>query len=724
MYPNRHPGDGMPPYAAYGAPPFSAIMSKEGPPPAAGQPFKFTVAETCDRIKEEFSYLQAQYHRDTVSLKLECEKLASEKTEMQRHYVMYYEMSYGLNVEMHKQTEIAKRLNAIIAQIIPFLSQEHQQQVAAAVERAKQVTMTELNAIVGQQHPGIAHLMQQMHAQQLPPHAHAPPLPMMPHAAAIAGLQPPTLPPSSAAGLLALSNSLAGPAAHLSAAAAASTASSSSSSSIKDHRDEKRNSNSVNDDRQEPLSPPNGEMSPRENGTERGLKRERPPSRSGSSSSRSTPSSAKHKDHVNDKPPTPVSKPVTPTSSGSTTPSSSGIKPHPKHALGPPYPYALHGGAALAGELGTATAFPQGVLHNNISPALNSYSRSLVGFDHPSMRTPGFGSIPGGKPAYSFHVNADGQMQPVPFPPDALIGPGIPRHARQINTLSHGEVVCAVTISNPTKYVYTGGKGCVKVWDISQPGSKTAVSELVCLQRDNYIRSCKLLPDGRTLIVGGEASTICIWDLGTPTPRIKAELTSSAPACYALAISPDSKVCFSCCSDGNIAVWDLHNQNLVRQFQGHTDGASCIDISSDGTKLWTGGLDNTVRSWDLREGRQLQQHDFTSQIFSLGYCPTGEWLAVGMESSNVEVLHCSKPDKYQLHLHESCVLSLKFASCGKWFVSTGKDNLLNAWRTPYGASIFQSKESSSVLSCDISSDDKYIVTGSGDKKATVYEVIY
>lgn len=38
--------------------------------------------------------------------------------------------------------------------------------------------------------------------------------------------------------------------------------------------------------------------------------------------------------------------------------------------------------------------------------------------------------------------------------------------------------------------------------------------------------------------------------------------------------------------------------------------------------------------------------------------------------------------------------------------------------------MLQSKESSSVLSCDISTDDKYIVTGSGDKKATVYEVIY
>lgn len=36
----------------------------------------------------------------------------------------------------------------------------------------------------------------------------------------------------------------------------------------------------------------------------------------------------------------------------------------------------------------------------------------------------------------------------------------------------------------------------------------------------------------------------------------------------------------------------------------------------------------------------------------------------------------------------------------------------------------QSKESSSVLSCDISGNNKYIVTGSGDKKATVYEVVY
>ncbi|XP_039585796.1 transducin-like enhancer protein 4 isoform X1 [Passer montanus] len=758
-------------------------------PHQPAQPFKFTISESCDRIKEEFQFLQAQYH----SLKLECEKLASEKTEMQRHYVMYYEMSYGLNIEMHKQAEIVKRLNAICAQVIPFLSQEHQQQVVQAVERAKQVTMAELNAIIGQQ---------QLQAQHLS-HGHGLPVPLTPHPS---GLQPPAIPPiGSSAGLLALSSALGGQS-HLpikdekkhhdndhqrdrDSIKSSSVSPSASFRTAEKHRNstdyssdskkqkteekeiaarydsdgEKSDDNLVVDVSNEDPSSPRGSPahSPRENGLDktRLLKKDAPISPASIASSSSTPSSKSKELSLNEKSTTPVSKSNTPTPrTDAPTPGSNstpGLRPVPGKPPGVdpiasglrtpmavpcpyPTPFGIVPHAGMNGELTSPGAAYAGL--HNISPQMSAaaaaaaaaaaYGRSpVVGFDpHHHMRVPGIPpnltGIPGGKPAYSFHVSADGQMQPVPFPPDALIGPGIPRHARQINTLNHGEVVCAVTISNPTRHVYTGGKGCVKVWDISQPGNKSPVSQLDCLNRDNYIRSCRLLPDGRTLIVGGEASTLSIWDLAAPTPRIKAELTSSAPACYALAISPDSKVCFSCCSDGNIAVWDLHNQTLVRQFQGHTDGASCIDISNDGTKLWTGGLDNTVRSWDLREGRQLQQHDFTSQIFSLGYCPTGEWLAVGMENSNVEVLHVTKPDKYQLHLHESCVLSLKFAHCGKWFVSTGKDNLLNAWRTPYGASIFQSKESSSVLSCDISVDDKYIVTGSGDKKATVYEVIY
>merc|ERR1711971_677313 len=62
------------------------------------------------------------------------------------------------------------------------------------------------------------------------------------------------------------------------------------------------------------------------------------------------------------------------------------------------------------------------------------------------------GNGPSSKRSYSFHVGADNQLQPVSFPHDALTTQGIPRSCRQINTLAHGEVVCAVTMSNPSEH--------------------------------------------------------------------------------------------------------------------------------------------------------------------------------------------------------------------------------------------------------------------------------
>ncbi|NXW06247.1 TLE2 protein, partial [Fregetta grallaria] len=708
-----------------------------------GQPFKFSVLEICDRIKEEFQFLQAQYH----SLKLECEKLVSEKTEMQRHYVMYYEMSYGLNIEMHKQAEIVKRLSAICAQIIPFLTQEHQQQVLQAVERAKQVTMGELNSIVGQQQ--LQHLSH-----------HASPIPLTPHSSS---MQPSSFSGvSGTSGLLALSGALMAQSQLATKEdrvaqdgenrgfLSPSLAQSVSASPPESLQDEERTGGTGLKRKREEKDLPGHYDSDGDKSDYNLVVDEDPPSEP--SSPGRAPSSRL--------PPARQEMPESPasiTSSRSTTPLklkdqslvgmrspgcgwAAGLGPRPRISLCP-FPS------------GDARSHPPARANERVSPC--AALRSPLSVSSPYMSS--FGMVPhatlnGELPAPSMYMG----IHLAPQVSSAVMYGRSPMVSCHVGSATRPLLSWASTVPD-MQYLHCcndSSRGvqphwcvavslgahfglCHCVWRKQQTGTlhRAGLAPSQDMQGKAGVQpSCPLLgvwrfthhllPDGRSLIVGGEASTLSIWDLAAPTPRIKAELTSSAPACYALAISPDAKVCFSCCSDGNIVVWDLQNQTMVRQFQGHTDGASCIDISNYGTKLWTGGLDNTVRCWDLREGRQLQQHDFSSQIFSLGYCPTGEWLAVGMESSNVEILHVTKPEKYQLHLHESCVLSLKFASCGKWFVSTGKDNLLNAWRTPYGASIFQSKETSSVLSCDISVNDKFIVTGSGDKKATVYEVVY
>lgn len=45
------------------SPPLYAVLVWVEVPHQPGQPLKFTVTESCDRIKEEFHFLQAQYHR-------------------------------------------------------------------------------------------------------------------------------------------------------------------------------------------------------------------------------------------------------------------------------------------------------------------------------------------------------------------------------------------------------------------------------------------------------------------------------------------------------------------------------------------------------------------------------------------------------------------------------------------------------------------------------------
>ena len=123
-------------------------------------------------------------------------------------------------------------------------------------------------------------------------------------------------------------------------------------------------------------------------------------------------------------------------------------------------------------------------------------------------------------------------MKQVKLQADVLMGPGIPQHAKQIGALPHGSPVCAVAISNSTKFVYTGGKGSVKIWDIEPYQSlfysntsgqfyNRPVTELdFGLASNQNIHSIKVLPDGKTLVAGAEDNNIFVWDLGAPAPTL------------------------------------------------------------------------------------------------------------------------------------------------------------------------------------------------------------
>jgi WD40 repeat protein len=66
-----------------------------------------------------------------------------------------------------------------------------------------------------------------------------------------------------------------------------------------------------------------------------------------------------------------------------------------------------------------------------------------------------------------------------------------------------------------------------------------------------------------------------------------------------------------------------------RLFTGHTDGVSSLEITPDGKKLVSGGLDSSLRVWDLNTAQELASYQFSTQIYCLSICPGESWLAVG-----------------------------------------------------------------------------------------------
>ncbi|XP_040488952.1 transducin-like enhancer protein 7 [Ursus maritimus] len=327
--------------------------------------------------------------------------------------------------------------------------------------------------------------------------------------------------------------------------------------------------------------------------------------------------------------------------------------------------------------------------------------------------TVGPGCALGWAPAFS-------SPQP-PVPDEAVVRQRVPRRCWKVGRLRHGKKVYAVAISGSTHHVYTCGHGYIKVWDESalHARNKAPQAQLDLQEHQNCVLACKLFPDEQRLITGGLSRNLTLWDLA-PTPRVRAQLASTGPMCYSLALSSNAQLCLACFK-GFVEIWDLQNQILIRKHEVPEYGSRCVDIA--GNKFWTGGEDTRLYSWDLRSYQRLQQHDLRHEILSITHDPSEEWVLVGLRTSDIIILHTHRREKFKAVLHKYVNHhSLKFASCGSYFV-TALDEAIHCIAAPSLQRLFQVEEPTDVLCCDVSSDNQYLVTGSKNS-ATVYQLLY
>lgn len=136
-------------------------------------------------------------------------------------------------------------------------------------------------------------------------------------------------------------------------------------------------------------------------------------------------------------------------------------------------------------------------------------------------------------------------------------------------------------------------------------------------------------PDGTQLAANGLADfRTTLWDLTSTPPRERATIDGRGPD-FSLAYSPDGhRIAFGSWQN-TIRLHDARTGDSIgTPLQGHAGYVSALAFSQDGSTLFSGGGDGTIRIWNSTNGvlrSTIQAHQ--GLVISLAVDPEGRWIA-------------------------------------------------------------------------------------------------
>ncbi len=167
------------------------------------------------------------------------------------------------------------------------------------------------------------------------------------------------------------------------------------------------------------------------------------------------------------------------------------------------------------------------------------------------------------------------------------------------------------------------------------------------------------------------------------------------------------------------------NYKKYAEFTDFTDKVLSVDISPDGRYLAAGGMDNTVKIYDLNSRslvREFERHP--DDIFSLAFGPNSEYLVTGCRDRLIRVFDVNTGELvYTLDRHNDTIYKVRFHPDGRFLVSAGKDKTIFVWDLDTGTLIDVLREhTDAVYALEFSPDGKTLYSGSLDKTVVAWDV--
>ena len=259
--------------------------------------------------------------------------------------------------------------------------------------------------------------------------------------------------------------------------------------------------------------------------------------------------------------------------------------------------------------------------------------------------------------------------------------------SRPIKFIAHKKTINEVAIS-PLGYLIAScsDDSTIKLWKNNIHG----FSHLIKIH-NAPVKSVNFSPSGKLLISGGNDKKIKIFSIS------QNKILSSFDNKYninSVTMSPNSCLIASA-DDKSPKIWEINKNILLNNYLKDSQGKILnIKWSPDGIYFATGGKDHTIKLYDIRTPKLIQNiYAHGNSVTSIDFHPSKKYLVSCSLDSTIKIWDLFKnANLYTLYGHEGPIYSVNFNKNGEFICSGGIDGDVYLWRNNLEGNLLDKNE--------------------------------
>ena len=306
------------------------------------------------------------------------------------------------------------------------------------------------------------------------------------------------------------------------------------------------------------------------------------------------------------------------------------------------------------------------------------------------------------------------------------------QHFQGQSHLIEPPIISIAFSSDGTKVLLGNTDNTARLWDVHS-GKELQHFDW----NSSRVFSMFLSPDGSRLLTGSDDGTARLWD--ADTSKQLQIFVGHSYVVNSAAISPDGLKVATASGDNTARLWDVGISKEVRHFLGHSAFVHSVTFSPDGRRLLTGSDDGSARLWDVESGQQLQRFQHSGVVASVAFSHDGRKVLTGSWDKTARLWDAetgAQLQTFKRHTdHDLCastdvecglVDSVAISPDGRWILTGSFDKTARLWDTQTGAELRHFDTPSEAVNVDVTSvafsqDAHMVLTGSSDRSVLLWD---